>query len=268
MPTKFDLPSVLAAGVQSRENAWSFIRGFADAWMKPLRNGDGYGEAELNAAQERLGFELPLALRQALALFGKRPDLSNTMHHLLPPDDLHYDSELLMFYSENSGAWDCGIRYSNLSLEDPPTVLRPWCSHDNCVRGIPWFDKLSTACIALVLTESLYSDHNAFTLYGELLPDEIPMVGQRFLPAALPSSPAQHTKCFPKLRWYVGEDVIVSLNTYDKPIPMRNEALPGWTRDGMQAELYVRARTHEALQSIRESLPAEWFNWRPVYGGG
>jgi hypothetical protein len=72
--------------------------------------------------------------------------------------------------------------------------------------------------------------------------------------------------CFTEQRWYVGEDVILSLETYSEPIERDDPVLPGWNRVGRQADLHIRARTQKALQSIRESLPTEWFNWRPVYG--
>ncbi len=236
--------------------------------MEPLGDGDGYTERELDAAEDRLGLALPAALREALALFGKRPDLCRTMQQLLPPDELHLcDSGLLMFYCENQGVWDCCIRPSDISSDDPPTVLRPDCSHEEHYQsGIPWFERLSTACIAIVLTESLYSRGGALTLYGQLLPDEIAMVEQRFPAAALPSYPAEHVECDTGHQWYVGEDVILSLETYNEPLKHDHPVLPGWDRIGRQSDLHVRARTQEALQSIRESLPTEWFDWRPVYG--
>ncbi|MEW1848432.1 hypothetical protein AB0392_61630 [Nonomuraea angiospora] len=177
MPRDFDLPSALAVGVRSREDAWSFIRGFADAWVKPLRDGDGFSRAEIDAAQDRIGFELPLALCEALALFGKRHDLCSTMQQLLPPERLHlYDSGLLVFYAENQGAWECCIRRLDAGLDDPPVLLWPTCADEEHQLGVAWFDKLSTACIEIVLTESLYSGDKALTLYGELLPEEIPLV--------------------------------------------------------------------------------------------
>ncbi|MGW3349681.1 hypothetical protein ACWDA3_40835 [Nonomuraea rubra] len=260
----FDLPSALAVGVRSREEAWSFIRGFADAWVTPLRDGDGFSEAEINVAQGRLGFELPLALREALALFGKRPDLCSTMQQLLPPEKLHlYDSGLLVFHAENQGVWECRIRRSDAGMDDPPVLFSPPCADEDEHRlGVAWFDKLSTACIEIVLTESLYSGDKALRLYGQLLPEDIPLVGQRFVPSALPSYPAEPVECFSQVRWYVGEEAILRLDCYNAPLAYDDPVLPGWNRIGRQADLQVRARTPEALQSIRENLPAEWFNWR------
>jgi cell wall assembly regulator SMI1 len=52
----------------------------------PLRAEDGYNGEELNAAEERLGFKLPAALREAYMLFDRRADLCGTMNFLQPPD--------------------------------------------------------------------------------------------------------------------------------------------------------------------------------------
>ena len=80
---RFDLAAELATDVQDMQiGAWRFIRGFADAWLTPLRDGDGYSQAELNAAEDRLGLKLPTALREAYMLFGKRADLCGTQDFL------------------------------------------------------------------------------------------------------------------------------------------------------------------------------------------
>lgn len=94
MSHTFDLAAGLAAGLQDRHRAWKFIQDFAQAWLTPLRDEDGYSGEELNAAEERLGFKLPAALREAYMLFGKRADLCGTMNLPKAPDRLYmYEPE-------------------------------------------------------------------------------------------------------------------------------------------------------------------------------
>ncbi|NEE18645.1 SMI1/KNR4 family protein, partial [Streptomyces sp. SID7499] len=63
MTQEFDLAESLARGVTGRSGAWSFIQGFAAHWADALQNGDGWTEADLAEAEERLGVQLPAALR-------------------------------------------------------------------------------------------------------------------------------------------------------------------------------------------------------------
>jgi hypothetical protein len=125
MPREFDLHSELAAGILDRRGAWEFVRGFAAAWSAPIRDGDGYDGSELAATEERLGFRLPAALREAYALFGLRKDLNGTMHRLLPLEDLGVwePGDLLSYHAENQGVWGCGVRLADLQ-ELPPGVER------------------------------------------------------------------------------------------------------------------------------------------------
>src|SRR4051812_13748483 len=90
----------------------------------PLRDEDGYNGEELNAAEERLGFKLPAALREAYMLFGRRTDLCGTMNFLQPPDqlDTYEDTGLLTYHAENQGAWERYIRPADLYVEDPPVT--------------------------------------------------------------------------------------------------------------------------------------------------
>ncbi|WP_223184536.1 SMI1/KNR4 family protein [Streptomyces sp. CBMA152] len=85
---------------------WRFIQGFAAHWADALEHGDGWTEADLVAAEERLGVRLPVAMREAYLLFGRRRDLTSNHDELLAPDELYVDDagEALVFRHENQGA--------------------------------------------------------------------------------------------------------------------------------------------------------------------
>ncbi|MCX4679338.1 SMI1/KNR4 family protein [Streptomyces sp. NBC_01433] len=59
--------------------------------MKALGDDDGWGETDLVAAEERLGIQLPSALREAYLLFGHRHDLTSNHGVLLSPSELYVD---------------------------------------------------------------------------------------------------------------------------------------------------------------------------------
>ncbi|WP_214108704.1 hypothetical protein [Acrocarpospora catenulata] len=276
MPNRFDLPADLAAGVRDKDSGWTFIRRFAEAWMTPLGDEDGYSEEELNAAERRLSLKLPAALREAYTLFGRRDDLCRTMHSLESPTELYVDEHagLLVYHVENQGGWVCGIRLTDTGLDDPPVVHLPSCGDNDHPRtGIAWFERLSTDCIEIVLTETLHSDESPYSthgqvfnedkplsMHGELLTEDIAELERRFTPLALPSYPIEQWPCTPGSRWYMGDDVILCLELF--PDFGEYEYLRGpWDRPWSRAGLGIRGRTPEAVNAVRETLPQEWFHW-------
>jgi hypothetical protein len=65
MTKAFDLRTELAR-VHDAATAWSFIRGFTSHWSRPLSHGDGYDDAELQSAEQRLGITLLPDLHAAM----------------------------------------------------------------------------------------------------------------------------------------------------------------------------------------------------------
>ncbi|MFL5356773.1 SMI1/KNR4 family protein [Archangium sp.] len=51
---------------------WALVKRFVAHWHEPLREGQGYAASELDAAERRLGFPLPVALREWYQLAGQR----------------------------------------------------------------------------------------------------------------------------------------------------------------------------------------------------
>ena len=103
MSDGFDLGQEVAASLGSRQGAWRFIRRFAESWLTPLTDEDGWTEDDLRAAERHLGLRLPPAIREAYALFGRRQDLTSVKDRLLDPDQLEVDvtGEVLIYRVEN-----------------------------------------------------------------------------------------------------------------------------------------------------------------------
>ena len=111
MAAGFDVGQEVAASLGSRQGTWRFIRRYAESWLTPLSDDDGWPEAGLHAAEQRLGLQLPPAIREAYGLFGRRQDLTSVQDRLLGPDQLAVDTtgEVLVHRVENQSVavWGC-----------------------------------------------------------------------------------------------------------------------------------------------------------------
>ena len=116
-----------AARLAKREDRWSLLQDFVAEWHSPLQPGDGYSAAELDAAEDRLGLKLPLALREWYELAGKRKDITAAQNFLRLPHSLYTQEEdgakVLYFYRENQGEPNWGVLASDLKSDDPPVYL-------------------------------------------------------------------------------------------------------------------------------------------------
>lgn len=104
MINDFGLCKHITQATLSRCETWNFVRSFAHHWVTPLEEGDRYSKADLSPAQEQLGISLPIAFKEAYALFSRRSDLTRNQEYLLEPTALYLDHEALIFQHENQGA--------------------------------------------------------------------------------------------------------------------------------------------------------------------
>ncbi|MFJ4186549.1 SMI1/KNR4 family protein [Kitasatospora sp. NPDC089509] len=214
--TDFDLRAAMATALGDRAGAWALVRGFAAYWGEPLGPRDGFTDAELDAAEQRLGLRLPPALREAYRLFGRRADLTSCQDVLLTPDELHVLDGALVYRAENQGCAHWGVLLDDLALDDPPTVGRPDLADKSQERWEPWEERFSTAAAVMAMSEKLLEEDELSVFYeaGDELPDgleELPELGRYF-------------------RWFAGPDVLVLVIE--------------------EAFMVARARTEEALDTL------------------
>ncbi|MFD8912720.1 SMI1/KNR4 family protein [Streptomyces sp. NPDC059575] len=238
MSSGFDVAQALDGGIADRQRAWAFIRDFAAAWAVPLTEDDGTPPGELARAEALLGHPLPAALREFHRLVGARPDLVAKQDPLLAPDKLFVDDGgdgVLVFRSENQGCAFWGVRLSDLRLDDPPVLL------DAGHGWVPFFDRLSLACVEIILSEALFGGdgqlYNACELPAELL-GTIPV---RFRHVGLPDYPMWTGPDESPVRWYSAPGKLLrqdGLDTYS------------W--------LHVRGRTRADLDAICATVRGRW----------
>ncbi|MFD0019812.1 SMI1/KNR4 family protein [Streptomyces sp. NPDC058382] len=240
MTREFDMAHSLAVGVEDRGGAWEFVRGFAENWSAALSDGDGWAEADLAAAEERLGIRLPLALREAYLLFGRRQDITSNHDVLLGPSQLHVDEaeEALVFRHENQGAASWGILLDELSAEDPAVFVRADLADKSAECWERWLERLSLCFVEIVLSESLQADDGLCDFLGDFDHHGVEVLEQNC--ARLPLPECSTAEQEGAVRWFLGRDVLL--------------------RDDDGACLLARGRTQSALDGIRELIPGDWMN--------
>ncbi|WP_033258700.1 MULTISPECIES: SMI1/KNR4 family protein [Kitasatospora] len=221
-----DLARDLPAALTDRAAAWRLITDLAAFWGAPLRPGDGHTDAELDAAEARLGLRLPAALREAHRLLGNRPDLTGNHDTLLPPAELYVDRGHLVHRVENQGCAYWGVPLAALGQDDPPTAAWPDAADPETT---PWTARFSTECLAVVLTELLL-DQNAYTDAGDVDPADL--TGWTALPPLY--EPGVDT------RFYARPNALLVVHD------------GGW--------LAMRAVSEEALDALCEELPVSWLD--------
>jgi hypothetical protein len=211
--------------MHDRSAAWRFIEGFAAAWAEPLEPQDGWNRSDLAATEEQLLVRLPEAVKEALALFGKRPDLTSNQDRLLTPSELRVVDDVLVFRDENQwvAAWG-----TTLDGDDPEVRIKLDLVDRTEERWDAWLPRFSLACVEMVLSEALFRD-GADTADRETSEADVSLLEDHF--ALLPL----HS---PGTRWFAADDLIV--------------------REDDRQWLWARARTPDALDQLLKALPGEW----------
>ncbi|WP_106397519.1 SMI1/KNR4 family protein [Actinocorallia populi] len=240
MTDGFDLGRALTEGLDDRIGAWRFIRGFAQHWVTPLGEDDGWSEADLSAAEERLGLPLPTALREAYRLFGRRKDLSSNHDVLLSPAELYLDDrkEALVFRHENQGAASWGVLVTELGEPDPAVFVKEDLADKQAETWESWLGKLSLAFIEIVLSESLNGPEELTDFLNDLDEEGAGALEEHYALLPFPEYPISGKSL--GIRWFAGPDSLLR-------------------EDGRMA-LLARARTGEALGRIRDRISGDWLN--------
>ncbi|WP_431038494.1 SMI1/KNR4 family protein [Streptomyces sp. P6-2-1] len=232
MTREFALPAALARAVADRRGAWHFIEGFAAAWDVAREPGHGVPEAELRAAEARLGLRLPRALREAYLLIGRHAGLTGNHDRLLAPAEWYVEDGALVIRTENQGAASWGTPLADAAREDPPLRVRPDLADKAAEEWQPWLDPLSLAFVELVLSESLHAGRG-LTDFLEQDEGTLPLLRAHATRLPFPDYPHGGLT-----RWYLAGDVLL--------------------RDDGGAALLARARTPEALRAFRALVPGDW----------
>jgi hypothetical protein len=238
MTADFDLVAEVAAGVRDTAGAWRFIRRFAAACTSPLTESDGFDDDELDAAETRLGFPLPAALRELYKLVGRRDELTREQDDLLMPEYLRVeDDEVLVFRIENQSVAYWGVAVAALAEPDPPVVFRLNSRPTPELVWQPFMDRVSLAAVEMVLSEWMWSG-DLFHDNRDLDGDAVAALEKRYTRLPMPDYPLWAIPDGPPMRWFCDEGTVLRVDAGE------------W--------VWIRAESAEALAAVRQALPGDW----------
>ena len=228
-----------AARLANREDRWSLLADFVAQWYAPLQEGDGYSAAELDAAEQRLGLKLPLALWEWYRLVGRRKDIIAMQDFLAPPEELGIMDEngLLVFYCENQQVVEWGIQESALALADPPVWLDNSGLHSTRQEPVQENDTLSEFALQMAVLETRLNPVNeVFQALNRVAPKTFGKVERSFVPLGFPD---WHWPSYPT-RFYGADDLLIQVFGEEDP----------W--------LQVTARSLNAFEEAKTVLEIDW----------
>jgi hypothetical protein len=86
----------------------------------PEEESSGFSETEIAAVEQSLNIKLPAVLREYYLIIGKNEKVNDSHNKLLGPDTIYFtEDRYLVFYEENQGVVQWGIKESDLSIGNP-----------------------------------------------------------------------------------------------------------------------------------------------------
>jgi hypothetical protein len=86
----------------------------------PENENHGFPESDIVALEKQLNIVLPAKLREYYFTLGKHEAINNSYNRLLQPAQIELSDEYLIFYEENQGVVNWGIKKEDLLQPDPP----------------------------------------------------------------------------------------------------------------------------------------------------
>ncbi|MFC4609041.1 hypothetical protein ACFO9E_14630 [Streptomyces maoxianensis] len=127
------------------------------------------------------------------------------------------------------------MRLSDLDQDDPPVFVQSRHGWE------PFLDRVSLACVELVLSETLFGDDGRLYNACELPSDLLDTVPRRFQRVALPDYPMWVGLEDSPVRWFSAPGKL-----------LRQDGI------GVHSWLHARGRTRADLESICDVVPGQW----------
>jgi len=96
------------------------FKGFVRRYLgRAWQASDGLPEADVEQTQAQMGIKLPAALRSFYLTLGALPELCTIHNVILPPKDLRFQDDYLVFMDENQEVVSWGMKREDLQTADP-----------------------------------------------------------------------------------------------------------------------------------------------------
>jgi hypothetical protein len=201
----------------------------------PLLPDSGIPETDLASAGQKLGFQLPAALRSYYLVAGKHK-LNRVYNRLYDPNAWRVHLDHLVFMEENQAVVFWGIPMKQLSLLDPSIYQAPkykgqphawYLEHDNC----------STWLQVMLHWQATFGGGHPFTQTAPAPPDTLPTLDQQWT--------------------FIGE--VNGMRAYNRPgqavcyLQWQDffETTPSW-------RIFAGSSTSDGINSIAKDLSLKW----------
>lgn len=92
-----------------------------------LHENSGFSEADLLAMEEAIDIKLPTVLHEYYLVLGTEDSINRSHNRLLKPNEIYFSNDwYLIFFEENQGVVEWGIKQDDFLLGDPPV----WGDYD------------------------------------------------------------------------------------------------------------------------------------------
>jgi hypothetical protein len=144
---------------------WEVYEQTVTMFFAPIRRAQGFSSRDVSAGELRLGFALPLLLREVYQRVGKRSDVTRKYHRLLGPEELRVSAGTLLFFEESQQVVFWGIKLTDAGQADPPV----WqATNKKRLVWHPDHDRLSDFLLTMLYRQFLeYGANNGMVPIGK-----------------------------------------------------------------------------------------------------
>ena len=238
----------LAGRLAAAGDRWALMREIQAEWGVPSAGAEGVPAAEVAAAETRLGFTLPAALKAWYALpsnpYFLKPRLFWT-HLNRPellevwPEDVVGPDALIVFQSEYQNCCEWAFRVRDAHLPDPPVLCGS--TEGEAADWLPQNDTLTEHLLQLLLVRLIHFGPQYYAAQETLTPEMTARVAHHFPDLGLPPWREYGDGC--RLRG--GPDVLLLVNARP-PFAYPEHAL------------YLGARSYAGLERATAQLGVDW----------
>lgn len=234
----------------ARPDRWGLMTEFQKAWKLPHRGAKAVPTANLNRAEKRLGFGLPLAFREWLQLPSNPYFLNARLFwtHLIWPKELEVwpkkatRNGLVVFKREYQNCGEWAFRVADAHLDDPPVYFGS-TDRETAMKTAEWklqADTFSGFMLHLLMVRSVDFATKFHACKDKATAADWKRVGKQFADVGFPPWLEYGEKC----RLFGGLDCLL-LTRSDPP----------W---GSEKGLTLNARTAAAREAATQASGLKW----------
>ena len=117
----------------------------------------GLPEAEITAAEQRLGIRFPTILREYLLTLGGSEAVNQSFNRLLLLEKMDFDGDYLVLIEEYQGVFLCGIAKADLAQDNPPVHIGFYTDETESYEWQPHLPDTRALLLELAYTKPLWA---------------------------------------------------------------------------------------------------------------